>query len=371
MAGKEQQLFDGKNSDTSFQGNRETGNGSTINTVRVDSDDESDSDFESDEIESSDSDSVSEAGNESKDGDERGSENDESDSNSDCDSEAVSCDDSDDEDDAVNKIGRRKNSVGSDIGSNNAEEEDYMKFVQSIFLDDQLFDNLLDDEDDEYKPQADQEEEDNDDELDDVVMVQRREVQDLVNDCWQTIIGNDSPSATISGFEDKKNMLNRESIISGTSTEFPELTVVDSSNTKGLHPQWKSWLIHNLQHCCPNYQCDTTASTIDDMYKNNSISHFEDTNSDPPELTKENKIKIYPNPVKSTMHIDAEISGSEISVNIFDAQMKIINQMVWNKSLDESSIQIDIDVSDLASGIYFVNLASESQMLSTKFIVQK
>jgi Zn-dependent metalloprotease len=107
------------------------------------------------------------------------------------------------------------------------------------------------------------------------------------------------------------------------------------------------------------------------MYKNNSISHFEDTNSDPPELTKENKIKIYPNPVKSTMHIDAEISGSEISVNIFDAQMKIINQMVWNKSLDESSIQIDIDVSDLASGIYFVNLASESQMLSTKFIVQK
>ncbi|MBK7034815.1 MAG: T9SS type A sorting domain-containing protein [Chitinophagales bacterium] len=30
-----------------------------------------------------------------------------------------------------------------------------------------------------------------------------------------------------------------------------------------------------------------------------------------------------------------------------------------------------MNVSDLPSGIYFVNLAGESQMLSTKFIVQK
>ncbi len=107
------------------------------------------------------------------------------------------------------------------------------------------------------------------------------------------------------------------------------------------------------------------------MYKNNSNSLFEDTNSDPKELTKENKIKIYPNPVKSILHIDAEINGSEISVNIYDAQLRIIRQLSYTKSLEDNFTQIDIDVSALASGMYFINLASESQMLSTKFIVQK
>jgi len=75
------------------------------------------------------------------------------------------------------------------------EEQTYLKFVNSVFFDDDVFSEYSnptdDDEDENYEPDCKEgnDDEDDDDDDDDLVRVQNRELRELVGGCWQTIAG--------------------------------------------------------------------------------------------------------------------------------------------------------------------------------------
>lgn len=92
----------------------------------------------------------------------------------------------------------RSSRTGSRDDAERTEEElTYIKFVNSVFFDDDVcsrYSNPSDeDEDENYEPDCkegnDDDEDDDDDDDDDLVRVQNRELRELVDGCWQTIAG--------------------------------------------------------------------------------------------------------------------------------------------------------------------------------------
>ena len=92
----------------------------------------------------------------------------------------------------------RSSSTGSGEAERTEEEQTYIKFVNSVFFDDDAcsgYSNPSDeDEDENYEPDCkegndDDEDDDDDDDDDDLVRVQNRELRELVDGCWQTIAG--------------------------------------------------------------------------------------------------------------------------------------------------------------------------------------
>jgi hypothetical protein len=71
------------------------------------------------------------------------------------------------------------------------EEENYIRFVQSVFCDDDLIStaSFTDEEDEEYNPDDKEDEDDDDFDGNDRDKVKNKELQGLVSECWQTIVG--------------------------------------------------------------------------------------------------------------------------------------------------------------------------------------
>ncbi len=76
--------------------------------------------------------------------------------------------------------------------------------------------------------------------------------------------------------------------------------------------------------------------------------------------------ELYPNPAKSTIHIRMNNSGNGKSeIAILDLQGRII------KSFTDSENLITQDISDLNSGIYFIQVRSGEQVIQQKLVVSE
>lgn len=84
------------------------------------------------------------------------------------------------------------------------------------------------------------------------------------------------------------------------------------------------------------------------------------------DLSTENKLKIYPNPVSNRLHlsIDAPILN-ETSVFIHNNFGKLI------QTIPLSSSSLHLDVQDWVSGVYFLSIQSGNKLLTKRFVVIK
>ena len=74
-----------------------------------------------------------------------------------------------------------------------------------------------------------------------------------------------------------------------------------------------------------------------------------------------NNFRIYPNPVKDIVNIQTQNSYNIKAFSIYNSLGQMFQTIVNPKTLS-------IDVSQLRSGIYFINLDSEKETTSVKFI---
>eukprot|EP01035_Chromulina_nebulosa_P020535 gene20535-26635_t len=110
---------------------------------------------------------------------------------------SIDLNEDDKESDVLESSSEDNNSDNSDESSNkddndninnNEDDVNYLKFLKSVFDNDDisLGNSFCDDEDeDEYHPNLDEDEEDIIDP--DLIRVGKREVRELVDECWQTI----------------------------------------------------------------------------------------------------------------------------------------------------------------------------------------
>ncbi|PLX07209.1 MAG: hypothetical protein C0596_11875 [Marinilabiliales bacterium] len=83
----------------------------------------------------------------------------------------------------------------------------------------------------------------------------------------------------------------------------------------------------------------------------------------------ENNIEIYPNPASNIININTGdlITGQEIHIQIFDQTGKLL---ISDKNLTGTDI-ISYDISDLPSGLYFVNMIVNENKVTQKVLVTK
>lgn len=74
--------------------------------------------------------------------------------------------------------------------------------------------------------------------------------------------------------------------------------------------------------------------------------------------------KVYPNPVKDRLIINSPYLNSEAYLMVFDMSGKV----VINERLKQTGLQTEIDMSDLSSGIYTIQIVNGKNIQSNKFI---
>jgi len=81
------------------------------------------------------------------------------------------------------------------------------------------------------------------------------------------------------------------------------------------------------------------------------------------EINESNLINVFPQPAKNSLNIQVKLNNSEIStLDLYNSQGKILSSNVLNKN-DEN---INLDVSQFKSGIYFIKVHSKNNLYTKK-----
>lgn len=81
------------------------------------------------------------------------------------------------------------------------------------------------------------------------------------------------------------------------------------------------------------------------------------------------KLNSYPNPFTEHLFLAFQLlQTSEITINLFDANGRLIQQLVREKILEAGSQQIEIDASNFIAGIYHAQLIIEGQIFQTSIV---
>jgi len=78
-----------------------------------------------------------------------------------------------------------------------------------------------------------------------------------------------------------------------------------------------------------------------------------------------NEIKIFPNPAHGYLHVELKQSASPCIINIQNQFGQIVSG-----SIKHTDLKTTIDISHLSSGVYFVSLVIENELINTRLIIQ-
>ena len=88
------------------------------------------------------------------------------------------------------------------------------------------------------------------------------------------------------------------------------------------------------------------------------------------ELSAGNSITIYPNPVRDEATFEFNFASSEnVVLNIYNTQGQLVSQP-YVGAMNAGINNIKVDVSQLAQGIYYANIANENAQTTLKFVVK-
>ena len=79
--------------------------------------------------------------------------------------------------------------------------------------------------------------------------------------------------------------------------------------------------------------------------------------------TSENTFNIYPNPAKDFVKVSTD-NGQQTTVRIYN----VLGMMI--EEIEINSNEIEINVSDYKSGIYFINISNEESNITKKIVVE-
>jgi len=119
------------------------------------------------------------------------------------------------------------------------------------------------------------------------------------------------------------------------------------------------------------WESDGSVHTYDEIIASVLDGTFQFPTAIKPEGSLQSQLSVYPNPAKGHASLSVDLkSGGKIRVTMFN----IFGQEVLNihdMATGGGKYLMDLDVSDLASGSYFIRVTTENNSFTTKFIVRR
>lgn len=89
------------------------------------------------------------------------------------------------------------------------------------------------------------------------------------------------------------------------------------------------------------------------------------------EIKSIDEVVIYPNPASTNATIEFNLDNEEnLAINIYDVTGKLVNQ-IGNTTYSVGNQKITIDGSNLENGLYYVNIVSESGVITQRLMINK
>ena len=114
-----------------------------------------------------------------------------------------------------------------------------------------------------------------------------------------------------------------------------------------------------------NYMADATEDDGSCMYNDNNPQE-----ENPGMVLSTAAVKVYPNPASQSINVFVQglewNEGDYLQFHIYSAEGKLVNQGQWN----QGQINYALDISDLSSGMYFMELKNENGNVVTRFSKQ-
>jgi hypothetical protein len=80
-----------------------------------------------------------------------------------------------------------------------------------------------------------------------------------------------------------------------------------------------------------------------------------------------NSVNLYPNPAKEVVNVECTMNNVEIeAIEVFDVYGKLVRTVVGANN--DSPLQVRINVSGLANGMYFVRVTTEQGAVTKTFV---
>jgi len=109
---------------------------------------------------------------------------------------------------------------------------------------------------------------------------------------------------------------------------------------------------------------------VDNVFLNVNAANFTiNSNLSTGETEKENGLKIYPNPSKGIFTIESD-SKTNISYSLYAMDGKLVHPKK-EVSRNGGKIVENVNVSDLPSGVYIIQVDQEGQNISKKLMINK
>ena len=113
------------------------------------------------------------------------------------------------------------------------------------------------------------------------------------------------------------------------------------------------------------YETDDTMPTEESMARRKNMNGDDDSSM--PDALIDN---LYPNPTHDEINLTLNPTEGSIQINVMDISGRLMKSFKVNSSGDTKEV-INIDVSDLSTGIYHLNVVTDSETSSRKFSVNK
>jgi len=109
---------------------------------------------------------------------------------------------------------------------------------------------------------------------------------------------------------------------------------------------------------------------VDNFQSGCNVTFSQVQTREQPEVKKAKELQVFPNPVRDNLTIEYKSESSDnIDIQVINSMGQVMSRETYQKA--EISFQKQINVSDLAIGIYHVQIKDGNQMSSARFVVTK
>ena len=156
-----------------------------------------------------------------------------------------------------------------------------------------------------------------------------------------------------------------EKVVSGSSSSSGTLTAnitIPTNAVLGNTRMRVSMKYNSAQTACETFSYGEVEDYTVNITQSSSAPSFDSLDADPLSNESIEPFVLYPNPTSSKLYVDLKGIEGDVSIKIYDLHGRLLKESFFR------NLNAEIDVSDLANGIYIISIDEEKMPINKRFV---